>query len=194
MSLAGRSVPDFWLAVLALYPLAAIGLWRLETFAPVWEAGSPPPINLLPMLCVALIAGWRFGGTIVQPTRSAIVDVLAQDHVRTARAKGFGERSVLVQHVLRYALPPFLMSVRGSLPMLLGSVLMVELALGVPGIGWVAFESIDRLDFPMIRGVLLAVALTVIGANLMVDMAVAILDLWILTCEEDVRRSSHRVR
>lgn len=91
VSVTGRSFPEFWLAALVLYPLTTSGAWRPESFAPVWQYGDPPPVSLLPVLCITLIAGWRFGGAVMQPLRLALADVLEQDHVKPAQAKGLSQ-------------------------------------------------------------------------------------------------------
>ena len=127
---------------------------------------------ILPMLTLAL----RPLSIIARLTRSSMLDVLNQDYVRTARAKGVGEWSVIIKHALRNALNPVVTTISAWLAALLGGAFFIEYIFNWPGIGLLAINSILSLDFPMIQGTVLFTAVIFIIINMIVDILYAFLD------------------
>ena len=127
---------------------------------------------VLPMLTLAL----RPLSIIARLTRSSMLDVLNQDFVRTARAKGVGEWKVIIRHALRNALNPVITTISAWLAALLGGAFFIEYIFNWPGIGLLAINSILSLDFPMIQGTVLFTAVIFIIINMIVDIIYAFLD------------------
>jgi peptide/nickel transport system permease protein len=109
-------------------------------------------------------------------TRSAMLDVLSQDYIRTAKAKGLSEWIVIVRHALRNALNPVVTSISAWLAGLLAGTFFIEFIFNWPGIGLLAIDAIQKLDFPMIQGVVLFTAVVFIFINIAVDVIYALLD------------------
>ena len=174
VSVTGLSVPDFFLATLVLYVLSAAIGWRPDFESMRWW--EHPSIGLTALVLAALIVGWRIGAITARMTRSAVLDVLQQDYVRTARAKGLTEQSVVVRHALRNALLPVLTIMGMQLPALLGGLVVIEVVFGLPGLGTLGFEAVQLRDYPMVQGVVFCAALCVIASNLVIDVASAAMD------------------
>jgi peptide/nickel transport system permease protein len=126
----------------------------------------------MPMLTLAL----RPLAIIARLTRSSMLDVLGQDYVRTARAKGIGYWKVIIKHALRNALNPVVTTISAWLAGLLGGAFFIEYIFNWPGIGLLAINSILSLDFPMIQGTVLFTAVVFIIINMLVDIVYAFLD------------------
>lgn len=173
-SVPGHALPEFLLATVVFFALSYWVGWLPDLAYPaVWEN---PTASLLAFLFPALIVGWRIGAISTRMTRSAVLDALGEDYVRTARAKGLSERSVVVGHALRNALLPVLTIMGNQLPALLAGLVMIEIVFGIPGLGTLGFEAMQVEDYPVVRGVLFVIALCVIGTNLVVDVARAAMD------------------
>ncbi|MDR7481530.1 MAG: ABC transporter permease [Armatimonadota bacterium] len=194
-SLVGVSMPVFWLGLLAL----AVFYYRLQV-APGpgrLDAQIVPPEPLTGLLIVdslvrgrwdaladalshlalpALVLGAYVMGTITRVTRSSVLEVLAQDYVRTARAKGLAERVVIGRHALRNALIPTVTVVGLAFGNLMAGAVMTETIFAWPGIGRYAVEAASKLDFPAIMGVTLFVAVVYVGVNFLVDLTYGLLD------------------
>ena len=173
-SMGGLAVPDFFLAMLVLYGLSVTIGWQPGLGREGWWEN--PAESLAAIALAALIVGWRIGAISARMTRSAVLDVLHQDYVRTARAKGLAEQSVVVRHALRIALLPLLTIVGMQLPALLAGLVILEVVFGLPGLGTLGFEAVQVRDYPVVQGVVFCSALCVIGTNLVVDIASAALD------------------
>ncbi|WP_245623157.1 ABC transporter permease [Spirillospora albida] len=167
--LAGLSTPPF---VLALVLLSVLG-----TGAALFEAGPPMQEHFLrrmtlPWLALAVL----MVATYARLTRSAMLDVLGEDYVRTARAKGLSRRRVVYRHGLRAALTPVVTQFGVDLGALAGSTVVIEKVFGLQGVGQLVHHAITLGDTPVIMGVTLLTTLAVIVANLLVDVAYAALD------------------
>ncbi|MDQ3022196.1 MAG: ABC transporter permease [Bacteroidota bacterium] len=127
---------------------------------------------ILPMLTLAL----RPLAITARITRSSMLDVMNQDYVRTAKAKGLSSRSVIFKHTLRNALNPVITTISASLAATLGGVFFIEYIFNWPGIGLLAIDAIFKLDFPMIQGTVLFSALIFVVINFFVDIIYALLD------------------
>ena len=174
VSVTGLSVPDFFLATFLLYVLSVWVGWLPDSENLRWW--QDPAASMGALVLAALIVGWRSGAISARMTRWAVLDVMQQDYVRTARAKGLTEQSVVVRHALRNALLPVLTIMGMQLPALLGGLVVIEVVFGLPGVGTLGFEAVQVRDYPMVQGVVFCAALCVIAANLVIDLSYAAMD------------------
>ena len=173
-SITGLSVPDFFLATMLLYVLSVwVGWLPNFGYTPPWE---DPWANVQAFIFPALIVGYRFSAISARMTRSAMLEVLRQDYVRTARSKGLLERVIIVKHALRNALIPVVTIMGSQLSFLLGGLVIIEVVFSLPGVGTMGFEAIQVRDYPVVQGVVLFTALLFIGTNLLVDLSYAVID------------------
>jgi ABC-type dipeptide/oligopeptide/nickel transport system permease component len=128
------------------------------------------------LLLPAVVLGIRPIAVIVQLTRSAMLDVLTMDYVRTARAKGLGERTVLWRHALRNALNPVVTSISGWFAALLAGAFFVEIIFDYKGLGFETVEALRKFDFPVLMGAILFAATIFVVINVLVDILYSVLD------------------
>ena len=178
-ALAFYSTPTFVLGVLLIlllyYQLTihGIALFPGSGFTPLtqnpfeWFRGL-----VLPWLTLALVAA----ATYTRLTRSSMLDVLGEDYVRTARAKGLSERRVVWRHALRAALTPILTQFGIDVGTLVGGTVITEQVFGLPGLGWTAVHSIEQQDLPVIIGIVIVACAAVVVANIVVDALYAFVD------------------
>jgi peptide/nickel transport system permease protein len=173
-TLVGVSVPNFLLATLLVL---AFSLW-LRWLPPIGyvELNRDPLGNLRTMLLPSLSLGLPFAAIMMRITRSSILEVLGQDHVRVARAKGLPSSRVLGRHVLPNAAIPVITVAGIQIARLLGGAVIVETIFGLPGIGRYVFEAIGTRDYPVVQGVTLVVALVFVLVSLIVDVLYALVD------------------
>jgi peptide/nickel transport system permease protein len=173
-TLVGISVPNFLLATLLVL---AFSLW-LRWLPPLGyvELNRDPLGNLRTMVLPALSLGLPFAAIMMRITRSSILEVLGQDHVRVARAKGLRSTSVLSRHVLRNASIPVITVAGIQIARLLGGAVIVETIFGLPGVGRYVFEAIGTRDYPVVQGVTLVVALAFVLVSLVVDLLYTVVD------------------
>lgn len=173
ISVAGVSTPVFFIGLILMQYVGY--QWELLPFigrgGPLWSLSGLASIAL-PALTLGLI----FIGPIARMTRTAALEVMEQDHVRTARAKGLGERAVILRHVLRNALIPVVTLVGLQAGYLLGGAVVTETIYSWPGVGRLAVGAILASDFPLAQGAILVLALAFLTINLIVDMLYAALD------------------
>jgi ABC-type dipeptide/oligopeptide/nickel transport system permease component len=165
-AVAGQAVPIFWLALLLI---AFFGV-RLRWF-PVYGAGSFAHL-VLPAVSLSTI----ILGRLARLVRSSMLEVLGQDYVRTARAKGLAEPRVLALHALKNAAIPIVTLLGLQFAQLLGGAVVTETIFAWPGIGRLVVEAIFNRDFPVVQGVVLVVSLIFVAVNMLVDLAYAALD------------------
>ena len=173
-SITGLSIPDFFLATVLLYVLSVWVGWLPEFgYIPPWE---DPWKNFLALIFPSLIVGYRFSAISARMTRSAMLEVLRQDYVRTARAKGLVERVIIFKHALRNALIPVITIMGSQLTFLLGGLVIIETVFALPGVGEMGYQAILVRDYPSVQGVVLFTALLFIFSNLLVDLSYALID------------------
>jgi peptide/nickel transport system permease protein len=165
-SILGTSVPTFWLGIVLLYLFAA--RWRLLP-----DAGYGTPAHLVLPVVTLTVYGAAYYARL---THASLREVLDQEYIRTARAKGLSEGQVLLRHGLRNALLPLVTVAGVDLAALLGGVVFTESVFAWPGIGQLAVQSVFTLDIPMILGTVLLSAVFVVLANLVVDLLYPLLD------------------
>ncbi len=170
----GLSLPDFWLATVAITFLAIWVQWIPPVgFAPLWE----DPGRCLAQLAIpALIIGARLAAVSMRMTRSSLLEVLRQDYIRTARAKGTRERAVIVRHALKNAFIPVVTVVGQQFSVLLGGTVIVEFIFLQPGVGSLMLDAVQLRDYTLIQGAVLFFATIIVAANLLVDLSYAWLD------------------
>jgi len=176
LSFFGVSVPAFWLAIMLIL-LFSVELRWLPSSG-IATIGTPFSImdRLQHMIMPVVVLATVTLPQLVRFTRSALLEVLSQDYVRTARAKGMREPRVLFRHALRNALIPVATVLGLLIPRLLGGAVITETIFGWPGMGQLAVTSAIGRDYPLIMGVTVIVAAVVIAANLAVDLAYGWLD------------------
>lgn len=173
-SIVGLSVPNFWLGVLLVLGLSIyLPLLPPAGFETIQEGG----IGALRYLILPGIAiGASNAAFLARMVRSSMLDVLGQDYVRTARAKGLRERSVIYRHALRTAMIAPLTIVGLLVANLASGTVIVEIVFNVPGVGRLLINSVTRRDYPIMQGIILITALIYIFSNLIVDLLYGVLD------------------
>ena len=174
LAILGLSVPNFWLATLLIVLPAIWWGWRPVTgFV---EFRQDPVAHVAQILLPALILGIASAAALMRLTRGMLLEVLRQDYVRTAWAKGLTERAVVIKHGLRNAVIPVITLLGTQLPLILGGTVIIEQIFGLPGVSRFLFDAINQRDYPVIQGVNLLVVSTVVLVNLVVDALYAVLD------------------
>jgi peptide/nickel transport system permease protein len=168
------AVPGFWLGTIVMvFPAIWWGISPEVKFVPFRE---DPVGNLLQLALPALILGTSLSAISMRMTRTMMLEVLRQDYVRTAWAKGMNERTVVVRHALRNALIPVVTLIGLQAPILIGGTVIMEQIFVIPGMGLMLLEAVSRRDYPIITGVFLIVGVAVVLINLLVDLSYGLLD------------------
>jgi peptide/nickel transport system permease protein len=173
-AIAALAIPSFFLATIII--AVASRFWNYSfpiKYAEIWD---DPQTNLELVIVPALILGLGLSGTLLRLTRAQMLEVLRQDYIRTARAKGLGGRTVIIQHAVRNAFVPIITVIGLQVPVLVGGSLVLESIFGIPGVARYLFESIQNRDFPAVIGVNMLVAFVIVFTNLLVDVLYAVLD------------------
>ena len=168
------SVPAFWLGYLLIDLLAFRPLMAFDRA--IFPIGGYEPWDLRYLALPALTIGATGAAYYTRLTRSAMLDELHQDYVRTARAKGLHDRRVTWRHAFRNSLPPLLTQLGLDLGFFLGGVVVVEQVFSWPGVGRLAVDSITNTDVPLIMGTVLFGTFCIVMANLLVDVVIALMD------------------
>jgi peptide/nickel transport system permease protein len=174
LAILALSVPYFGLAVLVVVLPSIYFKWT-----PVWTyvAFSVNPLeNLKIMLVPALVFGVTRAGPIMRIMRSALLDVLRQEYIRTAWSKGLSERTIVLRHALKNALIPVISLIGLQTPLYIGGSVIIEAIFRLPGVGLFFFEALTKLDYPVVQSVNLIIAAMVVGLNLLIDLSYAYLD------------------
>lgn len=165
-ALIGVSTPIFWSGMLLILVFAVRLGWLPSGGADVWQGYVLPAVSL----------GFFAAGVIARQTRSAMLDVLRQDYVRTARAKGVRESRVNAHHALRNAFIPVVTIVGLEFGRMLGGAVLTETVFSLPGLGSFLIVSIAKRDYPVVQGIVLWIALAFVMINVLVDVLYAVLD------------------
>jgi len=170
----GIAVPSFWAGLLLILVFAVQLGWTRAGGFDGWQAGIWPGLRslILPGIALGLIQA----AILTRTTRSAVLDVLRADHVRTARAKGLSERVVAWKHVLRNALITIVTILGLQLGQLLAGSIVLENVFYLPGLGRLALGAISARDLPVVQGVVLFVAAVIVTLNFAVDLLYGLLD------------------
>lgn len=174
VSIGGLSLPSFWVATVLLIGLSRLMGW----IPPIQYAGlfDDPVTNFKQMFLPMLVLGYALAAVVSRLTRSSVLEVLRDDYVRTARAKGLGERTVVVRHALRNALLPVITVSGAQLGYLLGGTVIMESIFTIPGVGQYTLDAILRRDYPAVQFCIVFMAAVQILANLATDVSYGIID------------------
>ena len=170
----GVAVPNFWFALLLVYVFA---VWlRLVPAGgfPGWSAGLWPALKALILPAIALALPQA--AILARVSRSALLEVLGEDFIRTARAKGLPQRTVLWRHALRNAMIPVLTILGLQFAFLLAGTVIIENVFYLPGLGRLVFQAITQRDLIVVESVVMLLVATVIIVNLLVDLSYALVD------------------
>lgn len=174
ISIGGLATPSFWLAIVVIIVLVAVFNWipPIEYYQ-AWERPWP---NLQQMILPALIVGYRSSAVILRMTRATMIEVVREDYIKTARAKGLAEVLVLQRHALKNVLLPVVTLLGIEFGLAFGGLVVTETVFNLPGIALLFVESIFRRDFPTVQATVLFIAFGILVVNLLVDLMYAWLD------------------
>ncbi|MFA5027492.1 MAG: ABC transporter permease [Candidatus Methylomirabilota bacterium] len=173
-AMGGISIPSFWLG-LALILLFSVQLGWLPSggYVPLWEDfGRGLQVLVLPSISL----GFMQAALIARMTRSSMLEVLRQDYVRTARAKGLAGSRVILRHALKNAMIPVITTIGTAFGVLLGGAVIVEIVFTYPGLGRLVVLAVQRRDYPLVQGALLMTSVIYVAVNLAVDMLYSVFD------------------
>ena len=174
LTTAGISLPNFWVAIMILLLLVAVFVWsppvRYVRFT------EDPIANLKMLLIPAAVIGFRSAAVITRMTRSMMLEVISQDYIRTARAKGLSRWTVTVQHALPNASLPVLTLAALLLAGLVDGAVIIEVIFNLPGLGLTIREAITRRDYELVQGIVLVIAVFMMVWILITDLLYAWLD------------------
>ena len=174
IAILGLATPNFWLGVMVMiYP----AIWWGWSPPMEWIPFSEDPLgNLGVFLIPSLILGTALAATTMRMTRTMMLEVLRQDYIRTAWAKGLNEKVVVLRHAIKNALIPVVTLIGLQLPILVGGSVIIENIFNLPGLGRLMVMALEERDYPMVSGVNLFFATAIIAGNLMIDLIYPYLD------------------
>jgi peptide/nickel transport system permease protein len=174
VSIAGLAVPSFWLGMVIILLLLSFFQWHPPvTFTPFFE---DPRENLSQLIWPALAVGYRYSAVATRMMRSTLLEVLQEDYIRTARAKGVFERLVVTRHALANAMLPVVTVIGLEFAFLIGGLVVTEQVFNLNGIGKLFVQAVTRSDFTMVQSLVLLVAVFFIIVNFIIDLLYAWLD------------------
>jgi len=173
-SIAAMAVPGFWLATLVIvFPSIWWGYMPPIVYTPFTE---DPIANLKQFILPALVLAGALSGIFMRTTRTMMLEVLRQDYIRTAWAKGLRERVVIIRHALKNALIPVVTMIGLNVPLLIGGEVIIEQIFCLPGMGRLILDATLSRDYPLVSGIMLLFAFGVVLINLIVDLSYGFLD------------------
>ena len=173
-SIAGLAMPSFWLGIVFILAFLIIFRWLPPmVYTPFWVN---PWQNMLQLIWPALAVGYRYSAVATRMTRSAMLEVLREDYVRTARAKGLVQRLILVRHALKNAMLPVVTVVALEFAFLIGGLVVTEQVFNLNGIGLLLVQAVSHRDYTLIQALVMLVAGIFIVVNFMMDAMYAWLD------------------
>jgi peptide/nickel transport system permease protein len=174
ISIAGLAIPSFWLGMLIILSLLTFFAWHPPLmFTPFFEN---PKANLSQLIWPAIAVGYRYSAVATRMTRSSILEVLQEDYIRTARAKGVFEHLVIARHAMRNAMLPVVTVIGLEFAFLIGGLVVTEQVFNLNGIGKLFVQAVARGDYTMIQALVLLVATCFIVVNFAIDLLYAALD------------------
>jgi peptide/nickel transport system permease protein len=174
VTIGGLAVPAFWFGMLIMLTLLALFNWLPPiTFLPLYV---DPEANLVQLIWPAMAVGYRYSAVVARMVRSSLLEVLGEDYIRTARAKGVYEKLVVGRHALRNALLPAITVIGLEFAFLIGGLVVTEQVFNLNGIGKLFVQSVSRNDFTLIQGMVMMIAAFYVAVNLAIDMLYAALD------------------
>jgi peptide/nickel transport system permease protein len=172
VSLSGLSLPSFWLGLLIL--MASVSLFGTM---PIFNPNPKTWTEAIAIYCIpAMAVGFRSAALTMRITRSSMLEVLRQDYIRTARAKGASESSVNFRHALKNAILPVITVIGIEAAFLIGGLIVTETVFNIPGVARFLVEALRWRDYPIVQNLVMLIALVVVLANFTVDMLYAVID------------------
>ncbi|MDE7016885.1 MAG: ABC transporter permease [Lachnospiraceae bacterium] len=176
LSFLGSSVPGFFLSLLLIYIFTVrLGLLPSSGMTTLGTSGGVADVAKHMVMPVIVLAA-SMAGSNIRYIRSSVLEILQQDYLRTARAKGIGRFKVIYKHALRNALVPIVTVIGMQIPMLFGGAIIIEQVFSWPGLGLMTMSAISNRDYPVIMGVCLLSAIVVLVGNLLTDILYALVD------------------
>ncbi|HEV8229005.1 MAG TPA: ABC transporter permease [Candidatus Limnocylindria bacterium] len=173
-SIGGLAMPSFWIGIMMVLITLTVWGWAPPvTFTPLLE---DPVANLAGLILPAISVGYRYSAVSMRMTRSTVLEVLREDYVRTARAKGLRETLVVVRHALRNALLPVVTVVSLEFAFLIGGLVVTEQVFNLNGIGKLLVDAVAHRDYTLIQALVLLLAAVFVLVNFVVDMVYVLLD------------------
>jgi peptide/nickel transport system permease protein len=174
ISIAGLAIPSFWLGILMIMMLLIFFGWLPSmVYTPLWKN---PWANLSQLIWPVVAVGYRYSAVATRMTRSVVLEVLREDYIRTARAKGLNEKLILIRHALKPAMLPILSVVGLELALLLGGLVVTEQVFNLNGLGLLLVNSIAMRDYIMIQSLILLFSLFFLLVNFVLDILYAYMD------------------
>ena len=174
ITIGGLSIPSFWFGMLIMLTLLAFFNWLPPIiFTPIYV---DPVANLKQLIWPAMAVGYRYCAVVARMIRSSLLEVLNEDYIRTARAKGVYERLVISRHALRNALLPAITVIGLEFTFLIGGLVVTEQVFNLNGIGQLFVQSVSRNDFMLIQGMVMLIAAFYVFVNLIIDLLYAFFD------------------
>lgn len=180
VSIAGIAVPSFWLGILIILALLSVSemltgsRWSPPLdYVPLWQ---DPAYNLSMLIWPALATGYRYSAVATRMTRSSLLEVLREDYVRTARAKGVVEKIIVNRHALRNAMLPVVTVIGIEFAFLMGGLVVTEQVFNLNGLGRLLVDSVTFNDYTMTQGIVMTIVLVFVMTNFAIDLLYAWLD------------------
>lgn len=174
IAMLGASVPSFWMGLILIQFFAVhLGWFPASGYG---DPGTPLGQRLYHLALPAMVLGLLNSALIIRFTRASMLDILGEDFVRTARAKGLPERVIMVKHVLRNALVPIITVLGLTVALMIGGTVVTETVFNLPGVGNLVVRAVLRRDYPVIQGTLLVIAGIYVFINLAVDLLYTLVD------------------
>ena len=171
LAIAGVSMPNFWLALLLMYAISGISMRYGVTLLPITGQG-----DLKHLILPATVLGFSASGSLARLVRSSMLEVMRQEYITTARAKGLAQRVVIIRHALRNALIPVVTMLGLQFGALLGGTVIIETVFSRRGLGRTIVDAIVWKDLPIVQGAVLMTAASYMLVNLLVDISYAMID------------------
>jgi peptide/nickel transport system permease protein len=173
-SIGGLAMPSFWIGIMMVLITLTVWGWAPPVvFTPLFE---DPVANLAGLILPAIAVGYRYSAVSMRMTRSTVLEVLREDYVRTARAKGLRETLVVVRHALRNALLPVVTVVSLEFAFLIGGLVVTEQVFNLNGIGKLLVDAVTHRDYTLVQALVLLLAAVFVIVNFIVDMIYVVLD------------------
>jgi peptide/nickel transport system permease protein len=174
VAMGGISMPSFWVGLNLIFVFAVVlGVFPVAGYQPLsrglWE-------NLRYLALPAVTLGFAQAALLARMSRSMMLDVLREDYVRTARAKGLAERTVVLVHALKNAMVPLVTVMGLTFAILMGGAVITEQVFNIPGLGRLLVQSVLRRDYPVVQGIVLVIAFNYVAINLLVDILYGFFD------------------
>ena len=180
ISIAGIAMPSFWLGILIILALLSVSEAMTGTrwsppidYVPIWE---DPGYNLSMLIWPALATGYRYSAVSTRMTRSSLLEVLREDYIRTARAKGLMEKLIINRHALKNALLPVITIIGMEFAFLMGGLVVTEQVFNLNGLGRLLVQAVTQKDYTMTQAIVMIIVLVFVFCNIVVDILYAWLD------------------